>query len=334
MRAELKKRDDMVAKVREADNWLKASEYDKARDAYSAALEIWPESPDRARVELGLKTVFFRKQYAAADALRQKEDYADARKAFEDIRSTWPDAPDIALVQQAIRECNAKLNQERYEDLVAEGKARLAKKDFAAAGDALEQALEVKPGDRELTQLLEQARNGQVEQRYSDAMNLAARAQAQGKLDEAERYYRSALSIMPNDKRATEQLAAMDAQRRNVQQYGDAMTHGRGALAAGQYGEAEVAFQQALQLRPNDPEAQAALQEAQSGNAYASAMEQGRLALNAQNWDAAKRSFERALQVRPNDPSATAALSKAKSGERAAMVKRGLEGLRGIRIGR
>jgi len=332
VRKELKRREDVGTKIREGDNWLKASEYEKAREAFTAALEAWPQTPDRARIELGLKTAAFRSAYMKADGLLNAGDLPAARKAFEDCKALWPDAPDVALVDRGIQKCDALMGEQQFDGAFAAGQQQLANKQYAQAIASLQAALKSRPNDPQATKLLQEAQAAVVSEGYGVSMDMGQKAVAARNFDEAEKHFRLALEAKPNDRAALDQIAKLEAARRGDQRYTDAMGRGNTALAGGRYAEAENSFREAQALRPDDAEAQKGIASARSGAVYADGMRDGRAALQARRWAQAKDAFERVLKVNPGDDAAKEGLKAAKAGERNEMIRKGLGGI-GIRVG-
>jgi tetratricopeptide (TPR) repeat protein len=193
----------------------------------------------------------------------------------------------------------AAANQQRrtaFQQLIDQARSALAAKQYDAAEQALTQAGQLVPGDATATDLLAQVRKARAdaaaataeEQRrqaaYAGALKAGRDALAARRFPEAVQSFAEAGKVRPGDPEAAKllreaqqaQQATLDAQKkaeadRQAQaaaaahraEYSRRMTQGRAALTAGRFDEAVQQFTEAGQFQPGDPEAAAALKQAQ-----------------------------------------------------------------------
>jgi len=106
----------------------------------------------------------------------------------------------------------------------------------------------------------------------------------------------------------------MQARANSRPAFDQQMSNGNNALQKRQYANAVQAFTQALNLFPNDPQAQLGLQQANAGlnqGDYQNHMAAGQAALQGKRYRDAVREFEAALLDVPGDPAASNGLRQA-----------------------
>jgi tetratricopeptide (TPR) repeat protein len=305
--ARQKRVDDFQGLVKRGREALAAKRYDEAVKACTEAKALLPD--DRT----------------AQDLLRQVE------KARADARL----AADLAA-RKKLEEQRA----ERVRQLLAAGRAALAAKRHNDAIQAFTEAGRLAPNDTTAAALLQQA----VNQRHDAQAAAAAAAKRQeeerrrGNFNRwmvegqaamtGKRYaaavkaYGEALKLQPADAGAAMALHAaqqalavpkpppkpptIDVQA----EYAKQMQTGAAFEKQQKFTEAARAYKMALQWRPRDAKAAAALKVAEFGLHMA----EGQKAMAAKRFADAAREFEAALKLFPNHPAAAAALKQARQG--------------------
>ncbi len=206
---------------------------------------------------------------------------------------------------------------------------------FDDAKTKYEQALQIEP-DNNYAQSQLQEVNKQIENvkiaDYADVITKANNAYYANKFDEALRYYYEALKIKPDDLFANKQIeniqkklasAKMDAENRQKENsFRSYVNAGDKAFADKDYNEAQIAYTEALKIKPDDEvtaklnsiekqKARDKIEEEQRKNEdlYNSFVKAGDKALNEKSYDEAKLAYNEALKVKPNDAAVTAKLN-------------------------
>lgn len=271
--------------------------------------------------------------------------FSDAAKALGQAQNLAPNDADVknALrdLDQAQKQASAEAAAQKqrltqFQTFLATGKSALAAKQYANAVKALASATTLIPDDKEAQQLFRQA---QVEQRQAE--EAAARARLNDLIttgqtalkaknyEVAEKAFRSASLVDPNNPTILQGLKDAEAGRQSLAaaklklaNFNLAMSQGTKALQTKDYKTAIASAQQALQLVPNDADALRLLQQAQTaqGNAdkaaanFQAALDAGQKALAAMNYGAAIAAFNDALKLQPNDATVSKLLNQAKQG--------------------
>ncbi len=151
-----------------------------------------------------------------------------------------------------------------------QGDRQLQAGNLQAALDKYRQALEYRPEDASLQQAIsdleQEIQNQQREQRFQEHYNRGQRLLREGDYQEALAAFDEAAEVQPNDPRLEESRARADSllevQQQQESQYEEYRAQGDSALDAGSFEEAISAYEQALEVRPDDEYAQDRLEEA------------------------------------------------------------------------
>jgi predicted Zn finger-like uncharacterized protein len=249
---------------------LTARRYQEAVDNAEAALKIRPDDT-AARQQLRTardawdtaKTNAQPLLAQGATALRLGR-YEEAFKYFTDASQLLPDDP---VATQGLTDARNGLNTiqlgnaayVRYMEL---GVAALRTKRYADAVAAFTEALRVQPGDPDALRGLREA-NVKIEKRVvrnteiTQALTAASQAMTSRRYSDAVKALTTAQSLDPDNPKIASQL--------NEARYQMYMQAGQKAGFAGQRSEQIKAYQSALEIRPGDPSASAALRSAQAG---------------------------------------------------------------------
>ena len=174
---------------------------------------------------------------------------------------------------------------------------------------------------------------------FKNAFDAGQTALNNKKYTEAVTALKTALQINPNDASAQQLMQqAQQALQGNESQasYQKALTAGQKALTAKQYASAITAYNTALKLMPNDPQATELLQQAQQAQAaarqqaadlaqkqakYQALMRTGQTAMFNKNYAGAVKAYSDALTLAPKDVQATRGLQTARNALEAAPMK-------------
>jgi tetratricopeptide (TPR) repeat protein len=297
------------------------------------------------------KDDYNRAMAAGKDAM-QKKSYQDAANSYKEALRLMPgdkDATDsLKAAEKALADARVvadaeKKKQADFDAAMRSGGAALASKKYDDAVRAYTEALKLKPGDKDATKGLGDAKQAQDAEKkkqkaaadYDNAIRTGKAALASKKYDDAIKAFTEAGQIQPGDRDA----AALLKDAQNAKVAGDAeakrkadeakkqdefvklMAAGQAATGAKKYDDAIKAYTDALKLMPGDKEATKALNDAkQAADAakappkpdpkaeYAKQMQAGAAADKAGKYADAMAAYREALKLVPNDAKATAAL--------------------------
>ena len=153
------------------------------------------------------------------------------------------------------------------------------------------------------------------QQAYGEAMKNAQAALTKGDYKGAASYAAAALEKIPGDKPATELLNQVQAQKKTVDAWREALKNAQTALDKRDFNNSVVWADEALEKIPNEPtalklKAQAQQQlavataAAEAEQKYAKAIQDGQVALKGNDPSTAAKSAQAALALRPNDAEA------------------------------
>lgn len=163
------------------------------------------------------------------------------------------------------------------------GAVHLMEQDYAQAAEAFELALQISGGDLV-------ARAG-----FCDAnLALGNQARAEGKIEEAIRYYLEINRLVPDDRVARQSLVNIYTTRAET------------LLSAGQDDEALIAFSEALKYSPDDPTLTSRLEKiraGKTGRVLNELIARSEIEISAGNWEKAIAALNEALETAPQEGS-------------------------------
>ncbi|MGD2035127.1 MAG: tetratricopeptide repeat protein, partial [Bacteroidales bacterium] len=307
--------------VEEADRLYAAQQYEAAREKYSEALQAMPQNN------------YPREKVAEIDRLIREKNHAE---------------------QERINE------EKKYNTLVTQGNAAYTAKNFEAAKEYYQQALLVKPGasfpqqriaeldpaiERQKQQVLAKEANDQA---YKEALSMGQKAMQQKNYDLAKQHYSKAVTLKPGESYpqqmimeadrliAEQQTAQLKADQAAVEkQIEAALDKGDAMYKAKNYEAAANAYQQALQLDPNDSYARQRYERSKSMLAATEADKQkelerrhlekvseGDALVAAASYQQAIAVYKQALLAKPDDAGLQAKLADAEQKLAARQQKR------------
>jgi tetratricopeptide (TPR) repeat protein len=321
-----------IAQLHEqGDKAMRDKEYAAAVQAYAQAKKLAPDDEQLGKALEAAKT-------AADEDAAEKKKLADYRKHLEDGRA----AMNAERFEDAVAEFQAALNllpgdaaaaldlktaqkrldadsetakkQDKYAQLMREVQAELDAKHPDRAVPILKQIVKQFPDDKEARRLLRKSMRdaATAASEYNRLMTLGDAAMSRGRFDEAKRLYVQAADAIPDDARARAKAQMADKAFANAAanqpRYNALMLQAAAATRQLQYAQAIAAYNQALQLMPNDVRAAQLLLQAR----YGQALTAGRIALAQNRVAEAIALLEQALVHMPNDAAAAALLAEAR----------------------
>lgn len=282
---------------------------------------------------------------AKGDKAMTAKNYADAVNNFEAATKVIPNrepAPaKLAEAQAALDAENAaKELEKRYNDLIVQAKKDIGKKKFAEAQTGLQEAMKLKPDEREPKDLLNSIDKElqEIEKRAQyDGMIVAADKEFNSKNYAVSiKKYEEALELYPAEtyprdqikaarKVLDDQLAAAAAEEERNRKYNDALAAGDRNMENAQFEAAINQYRAALDIKPDEKYPKDKIKEAEDAIANATKAERDALAsaerseieklekeyrdmvkmaddkFKAKNLQDARSDYEAALAMKPNE---------------------------------
>jgi tetratricopeptide (TPR) repeat protein len=282
---EMKRRAEHDRLMTDGRSALAAKKYAAAAEAFSAAAQLVPGDVEAgkllAQAKDGLAAEKADKETAARYAAHMEAGraamiamrYADALREFISAQKLMPDD---AAAKKGREQAEARLDdiqdlqkrRDAFTALVDRGRAALQAARFDEAVASLEAALRLFQ-DEPTQQLLTQARQSaaQAKADYTRFMAQADAAARLGRYEEAVRAYTEALKAQPGDLAAERGLRALARLSDDFQAaqaaYVRYMTNATNLMQQGRFVDAQVAFNEALRVMPNDAQALQGVRDAQ-----------------------------------------------------------------------
>jgi len=336
-----KQYDDLIA---EADQLFDTESYQDALARYQSAAQVKPEEtyPGERIAEInGLleeiaALAAAQKQYddliAEADQLFANKSYQDALAKYNAALSVMPEE---SYPSEKIREINSIVGemerlaalQKQYDDMIAEADQLFNSQSYEeailkyqAAADLLPD--ETYPAERivEINQILEAIANQkQLEEDYASAISAGDEALASEDYELALAAYNEALALKPNEEFPPEKVAEINAvlaETARIEElernYSALIIQADGLFAEGAYQESLDAYNDALELKPEEaypPEKIAEIEviitqlaeEAEIQRQYDEAISFAENHLAAEDFDNAVLEFKRANSIKPDE---------------------------------
>jgi tetratricopeptide (TPR) repeat protein len=328
-----KRRDDEQAQ-KEATALLKQGQAAFDRDQLAAAIDFFKLALQKSSTneEAAQKLLLAQSRLQKIDAEKKSLDAFDGHilrgkaalqagrpaDALREFRAAGKVLPNDPLPPELVKDAEKQLAlgkneadpKKQFEALLAQGVDLLRRKRLDDADNAIRQALKLYPDDPVASRALNDVQKG-LKQARADVANLTKKAQdalAAGQVPAAKGFLRDAEQILPTDDKLLRVLRVVELIQLNQAAYSQAIAQATAAMAIRRYGDALLAYSEALRIVPNDPLATVGYLEAQRGLAllnrrrleYDVHINQGILLLRNQRYVEAARSFENALRlVRP-----------------------------------
>ena len=278
--------------IKQADQFLTAKQFVKARTAYQQALKLKPDSQYaktqikkvQAEIDKQLdseiddmlmddssneeKEKKYRENVDKANALFDKKKYDEAKKFYQLALSFVPDED---YPQQRLEAIDKLIIEQqgdgKFKELVAKGDAALKLKKYPDAKAAYEEAKKFKAGDPYPAQkiaeidkaLEEQAKGEKLENDYKAAISKGETAFSAKKYDEAKTSFEQAATLKPNEKLPKDKIALIEAEIAKAakaeqveKDFKAAVDAGDKALASKDLDNAKKSFTEAQKLKPTD----------------------------------------------------------------------------------
>lgn len=238
------------------------------------------------------------------------------------IRDLQKKKKDVSEEDQAAAE-----EQTAFENLVKEGDAAMLKENFDEAVTKYSSALEIKPDDQNVKAKLGDAETQRNRLRdaerknkeYNDAIAAADDAFKNEEYENAVAKYKDALKVKPGEAYPATQIESAELimkdlaeQSAKQREYDENMRAGNRAMDDEKYETAVAAFERAMEIMPEEKEAEKRRDtaadllskqkaEAEAQAAYTAAIEKADALYDQEKYEAAKAEYTAALNSKPSD---------------------------------
>jgi len=324
-----KREQEYLAAIEKGDNALTKNQFSEAQDAFKNASSIKPgESYPKDKLkeiesllaEQQAKEEKYQEKIQAADAAMTEKNYEAAKKNYQAAAEIKPKesypSEKISEIERILAEL--ALKEEQYKEAINKGDQALGNDDYDKAKKAFEEALALKadeqyPKDKlaEIEKIV--LKNQQLKADYQKAIQDGDDAFAAKDYDKAVEFYQEALTLKADEPYPKDQLAevekAIAAQKELEQKYAAAIQKGDDAFKNKALEEAQQAYTDAIELKPNEtyPAEQLTKVEAELAAAkkleedYQNAIQEGDDALASLNYGQAKIAYEKALDLKADE---------------------------------
>ncbi|MFO7658379.1 MAG: SpaA isopeptide-forming pilin-related protein, partial [Bacteroidales bacterium] len=344
--------------IKEADRAMANKQFDEAREKYAAASEIFPdkEYPKQKSSQINqqiskLENIenLYTKTIGEADALLAQNKTDEALLKFKAASILKPQESypkqKAGEIEQLIAKAQANqqvasAQEAKYNNTIARANAEMTAKNFEAAKQLYQQALQVKPGDQlaqakiaeaeraavsHQQQVADRNKQTETENEYQQVLAQADNLFKNKDYKAALEQFNKALSLKPNEaypKQRVNQLnssiAAEEAgkQREINAGYQNAMTAAEKSSSAKDFQSAKNYYQQALQFKPDDAalrsklaemdrlmaqDAQNKQQQEETRRQYLALVQKADQLYAAKNLESAKEAYQEAGSRKPDE---------------------------------
>ncbi|MCG8696538.1 MAG: tetratricopeptide repeat protein [Bacteroidales bacterium] len=339
------------------------NKFDEAKASLEAAKEIFPadrmvkremDALARKKKSVEENERLYEQYVYTADKALAEGNTSLAKQKYEEAKELRPgdtslDAKLAAVLEKEKELASIAQVESNYQSLLTQASNAEAAKNYPLAKELLEKAAEVKPQEdvyisRKISALEPLIRKQQEEEKrreentkaYEAAVAAGSAAMQQGNLEQALAEYRKAQTydatksetlkkIKEIEKLIAQKKAAdLAAQKAELDKnYNEAVAEGNSMLEQNKFDEAIAAFNRALTLKPNEPQASRLIAKAKNEQtefnekklaeisvAYDKAMAKGDQAKLAKEFQQAKEAYQEALKLKPEDPYVTKKLAE------------------------
>lgn len=276
------------------------------------------------------KRIAFERLMHLAEEARTSKRWDEAEKNYREALQLFPEDATAKKGRNAVVTARAEAEKEKRQAEIARlrerGDKAMRAKDYAAAVQAYTLAKQLASDDEQIGKALQEAKTAEK----ADAADKKRLAEYQKHLDagraamdneqfaEAVRAFEAALTLLPDDAAAANELQAAqnrlnalaDAGKKE-RHYRDLLRDAQAALDAKRPDRAIPFLKDAVKLFPDEKQTRRLLQKAKrdalaAQGEYNRLMAQGDAAMSQQRYDVAKQSYAQANEVLPDEGQATA----------------------------
>lgn len=274
------------------------------------------------------------KTIAEADAHYQKKEFQPAIEKFQQATLLFPDRPypkdRIAEINDLIAAMQlAENTEDSYQQAIHEGDQLFSENRFEEAISAYQRALDVRSNDKYARGRIDESKQMLAKQQndlqYNNLLAQADNAFMSRNFEQARSLYQKAIQQRPNNSQyPKEQLKRIDieltqlAQKAAIEkQYNNAMMRGNETFQQQAYQDALTAFNQAINIKPGDEQAQIKINETQNKiqqqeneKRYAELINKADQQFASKAWQPARELYSQALTIKPTETYPSAQIDK------------------------
>jgi tetratricopeptide (TPR) repeat protein len=267
---------------------------------------------------------------ARADELFAAEDYANALAAYQSATGIKPEESrpqeQITIINQTLDAIAAQeALDKQYAETIENAEQLLVTGEYEQAMSAYMAASDLKPSEEyprqkinEVVQIQEElARQAEIDRQYESAVSFADKHFDAGDYDNAIREYKVANGLKPDEPYPIQKLAEIEGilieqqrQKEIEANYNAAIVKAEDLLEEEDFNQAIIAYQEALEIKPEDAFASAKLAETRQSLAAFEAKKDemyNQAITNAENYftegdfEMARLEYERASEIKPDE---------------------------------
>ncbi|MDA9967644.1 hypothetical protein N9E62_00560 [Salibacteraceae bacterium] len=333
--AEAAKKEKYEALVSAADDLLKDSQFDAAKEKYGAAAAVMPhETYPKTKIKeceelkVSAAKAELRKQYdalvKAADDLLEKEEFDAAKGKYQEALTLLPNEthPKTMITEADSRKKSKAAGEVRaqYDAIIKEADDLVKTEAFDQAIAKYNEAKKIIPTEKhpndmllEIEKLKKQKANEALSAKYDIELKKGEELLKEEKFDEAIIAFEAAHAIMPHENKTTELITEAknlkeQKKRGAVQAEFDAkIKEGEGLMQAQEFDQAIAKFNEAAIILPSDNKVKSLIEEAKkeklakldalATEKFNSLIKAGDEALASENFVTARLKYDEALAV-------------------------------------
>lgn len=306
--------------VNAADSLYQKNEFNQARQKYADALEVFPDSkyPENQIAEIDKKLAEIKKQQenyadllATADSLYELKQYSPAKTYYQDALAIGGDKqhPQKRIAQIDSMLTARAQKKAAYDSLLAAANQQADSEQYEKALTSLKKASDTYPEKTypkeqiaEIEKTLAEIRS--QEQAYKKAISKADSLFENENFSEAINYYQQAKNYTDDNAYAESRMAESNkliAERKaRNENYRQATAQADSLLESYLYTEARSAYQQALEIKPDDNYAQKQISSIKDSlKRYSDAIQQGDTDFENEKYKSALSRYRAAEKIKP-----------------------------------
>ncbi len=299
--------------------------YPDALSAFNEALSLKPgDEPAQERIRATQAAMQRLANNAKYEELITQADEQYSKELLPTARSSYQQASNLKPAEQYPKDRIAEIDRrmqlnQQLDQLLAEANASFNQKEYVNAKSKYQQVLSLQAehelSKKRIAEIDQILANQALDEQYAAAIASADEAFNAREYIAAKGDYQKALGLKPAEKYPQDQIVRIDAALQKLadqaaaeEQYLAFMQQGNAAFDLPDYNTAINAYQGALSIKPNDPEAtnrlaesQKRLAQQQTRSQYDALITQADQAFNASQLPQAKGLYQNALQLLPDE---------------------------------
>ncbi|GEM_PF-3541803 len=262
-----KRERQFLDRLAHAERQLEKKDWAAARAAVQEALQFLPGDSRaeelRARIDSAELDDRVESAMARAETMAKARNWSEAFEAVEEALRAKPGHSRALELKNSIE---SRRRDALYSDALARAESHRSKKEWAAALDAVDEALKAKPDDLRAAELRQAILTASLDERFAAALAQAEKSAKESDWSGALAALQEALRLKPEDPKALALRKQIEGSQRD-QLCREALALGEKHLKAKEFRRAIAAFEGALALRPGDSRAKDGVQRTKEAGA-------------------------------------------------------------------